>query len=137
MRVFYGRRPRPWHVSIHRSKGGTMPHNDSHDFTIMTTISADQARAVVTLAGDLDIDAWPELDDAIHRLADAAPDTVTIDVAAVTYAGSVLANFLVRVRQAVPATSTLTVSRPTPWTRFVLHVTEVAQIAKIDDAVPA
>jgi anti-anti-sigma regulatory factor len=97
-----------------------MPHNDSHDFTIITMISADQARAVVTLAGDVDIDVWPEPDDAIHRLADAAPDMVTIDVAAVTYAGSVLANFLVRVRQAVPATSALRVSRPTPWTRFVL-----------------
>jgi anti-anti-sigma factor len=111
-----------------------MPHNDGHDFTITTIISADQARAVVTLAGDLDIDAWPELDDAIHRLADAAPDTVTIDVAAVTYVGSVLANFLTRVRQAVPATSALTVSRPKRWTRFVLDVTEMAHIAKIDDA---
>ena len=114
-----------------------MPHNDGHDFTIITTISADQARAVVTLAGDLDIDAWPELNDATHRLADAAPDTVTIDVAAVTYAGSVLANFLTRVRQAVPATSALTVSCPTHWTRFILHVTDMAQIAKIDDVVPA
>ena len=114
-----------------------MPHDDGHDVTITTMISADQARAVVTLAGDLDIDGWPELDDAIRRLADAAPDTVTIDVAAVTYAGSVLANFLVRVRQAVPATSALTVSRPTHWTRFILHVADVAQIAKIDEAVPA
>jgi anti-anti-sigma regulatory factor len=112
-----------------------MPHNDGHDFTIITIISADQARAVVTLAGDLDIDACPELDDAIHRLTAAAPDTATIDVAAVTYAGSVLANFLARVRQAVPATSVLTVSRPTHWTRFILHVTDVAQIAKIDGAV--
>ena len=76
-----------------------------------------------------------KLDDAIHRLTDAAPDTVT--VAAVTYAGSVLANFLARVRQAVPATSALTVSRPTHWTRFILHVADVAHIVKIDDVVPA
>ena len=114
-----------------------MPHNDGHDFTIITIISADQAGAVVTLAGDLDIDAWPELDDAIHRLADAAPDTVIIDVAAVTFVGSVLANFLVRVRQAVPATSALAVSRPTHWTRFILHVADMTHIAKIDDAVAA
>ena len=127
--------PDPGMCQFHRSKGGTMPHNDGHDFTITTTISADQAKAVVTLGGDLDIDVWPELDDAIHRLTDAAPDTVTIDVAAVTYVDSVLANFLARVHQAVPATSALTLSRPTHWTRFILHVTDMAQIAKIDDAV--
>ena len=114
-----------------------MPDNDGHDFTIATMISADHARAVVTLAGDLDLDAWPELVDAIHRLTDAAPDTVTIDVAAVTYLDSVLPNFLVRVRQAVPSTSVITVSRPTHWTRFILHVTDMAQIAKIDPAFPA
>ena len=51
-----------------------MPHNDGHDFTIMTTISADQAPAVVTLAGDLDIDAWPELDDAATVIASRRGD---------------------------------------------------------------
>jgi anti-anti-sigma regulatory factor len=118
-------------------EGRDHAHNDGHNFTIITIIFADQARAVVRLAGDVDTGAWPELDDAIHRLADAAPDTVTIDVAAVTYVGSVLPNFLARVRQTVPTTSAITVSRPTQLTRYLLHVTDMAQIAKIDDAVPA
>jgi anti-anti-sigma regulatory factor len=114
-----------------------MPNYHGHRFTIMTMISADHARAVVTMAGDLDIDAWPDLYDAIDWLADAAPDTVTIDVAALTFVGSTLPNFLVRVRQAVPTASALTVSRPTHWTRFILHITDMARIAKIDDVVPA
>jgi anti-anti-sigma factor len=114
-----------------------MPNHDGHNFRVITIISADHARAVVRLAGELDHDAWPELYDAIHRLTDAAPDTVIIDVAAVTYVGSVLPNLLVRVRQTLPATSALTVSRPTHWTRFILRVTDMAQIAQIDDAVPA
>ena len=63
--------------------------------------------------------------------------TLTVDVAAVAYVGAVLPNFLARVRQAVPATSLLTVSRPSLMTRFVLAVTDMTQIAKIDGAVAA
>jgi anti-anti-sigma regulatory factor len=114
-----------------------MPNNGDRDFTIIVTFSPDQARAVVALAGEVDVDAWPEMADTIHRLTAAAPNAVTVDVAAVSYAGSVLPNFLAHVRQTLPAQSALTVSRPTRWTRFVLYATDMAQIAKIEDALPA
>jgi hypothetical protein len=92
---------------------------------------------VVRLDGDRDIDAWAGLADAIHQLAATPVGTVTVDVAAVRFVGAVFPNFLAQVRQVVPAMSLLTVSRPSLMARFVLTVTDMAQSAKIDDALPA
>jgi anti-anti-sigma regulatory factor len=111
-----------------------MHGSGSRDCTIAVTVSPDRARVV--LGGDLDTDAWPELTDALHRLTEAAPGTIDLDVAAVRYVGSVLPNFLVQIRQTVPAASVITVSRPTFWTHFVLRATGIADIARIDEALP-
>jgi anti-anti-sigma regulatory factor len=111
-------------------------HGDlSRDVTVTLTVLPDRSHATVKLGGDLDMDARPEVDDAVNRLTATA--RVDVDVAALTYVGSVLPNFLVQIRNAVPAGSVLTVSRPSPWTHFILRVTDMAQIAGIDDAVPA
>jgi hypothetical protein len=114
-----------------------MPDTYGRDFTITVTFSPSQDRAVAVLAGDLDIDAWPDLTDAIRQLTATPAGTVTVDVAAVRHVGAVLPNFLAHIRQAVPATSLLTVSRPSLMARLVLAVTDMAQIAKIDDALAA
>jgi ABC-type transporter Mla MlaB component len=114
-----------------------MPDTDGRDFTITVTFWPSQDQAMVVLAGDLDIDAWPDLTDAIGHLIAMPTSTLTVDVAAVQHVGAVLPNFLARLSQAVPATSMLTVSRPSLMARFVLAVTDMAQIAKIDDAFPA
>lgn len=113
-----------------------MPHCGNRDFKIVVTVSPDQARAVLVLAGDIDMEAWPELTDAIHRLAAAPPDVIVVDLAAVTFVGSILPNFLARLRQAVPATTEVTVSHPTRSARFILRVTDAAQFAKTADALP-
>jgi ABC-type transporter Mla MlaB component len=112
-----------------------MPDTYGGDFTITVRLWPRQDRAMVVLAGDLDIDAWPDLTDAIGQLIAMPAGTLTVDVAAVQHVGAVLPNFLARVRQAIPAPSSLTVSHPSPMARFVLAVTEMTQIAKIDDAV--
>jgi hypothetical protein len=104
----------------------------SSDFAISVTMSADGARAAIVLAGDLDMLALPRLADVIQRLSVAAPENVTVDTAAVRFAGSVLPNFLVRVRQVLPETAALTVLRPSRMARFVLRVTDMAQIARVD-----
>ena len=114
-----------------------MPQNYGRDFTITVTFSPGRTRAVVLLAGDLDIDAWPDLTDAIHQLTAARPGTVIVDVAAVRHIGAVLPNFLARVSQAVPAMSLLTVSHPSLMARVVLTMTDMAQIAEIDAALAA
>jgi anti-anti-sigma regulatory factor len=104
-----------------------------HDFTINVTTSPCQAHAVVALAGDLDIDAWPQLDDAIRRLTDTTPGTVTIDVEALGFAGAALPTFLIQIHHAVPSISELKVSRPSLMARWVLAATDMAEIAKIDE----
>jgi hypothetical protein len=70
----------------------------SSDFAISLTMSADGARAAIVFAGDLDMLALPRLADAIQRLSVAVPENVTVDIEAVRFVGSVLPNFLVRVR---------------------------------------
>ena len=114
-----------------------MPQDYGRDFTITVTFSPGQTRAVVLLAGDLDIDAWPDLTEAIRQLTAARPGTIIVDVAAVRYVGAVLPNFLARVCQADPAMSLLTVSHPSPMARFILAVTDMAQLAEIDAALAA
>ena len=113
-----------------------MPGRGGRNFTITVNVSPDQARAVVLLAGELDMGAQPELAEAVGRLTAAAPHDVDVDLASVRYAGSVLLNFLVQIRQTVPAVSALTVSHLTPWIHRVLGMTDVNEIAQIDDALP-
>ena len=45
-----------------------MPDTYGRNFTITTTFWPSQDQAMVVLAGDLDIDAWPDLTDAIGQL---------------------------------------------------------------------
>ena len=104
---------------------------------VTVSVSLDRSRAQVSLGGELDIDVRPDLDEVLERLSVAAPGRVDVDLAAVTYAGSVLPNFLVRVRAVLPVASTITVSDPTPWTSFVLRITDMAEIVKISEARPA
>jgi anti-anti-sigma factor len=114
-----------------------MPGSRGRNFTVTITVSPDHARAVVLLAGELDMDAQPELADAVGRLTAVAPHDVDVDLASVRYAGSVLLNFLVQIRQTVPAVSALTVSHPSPWIHRVLGMTDAREIAGIDDALSA
>lgn len=116
---------------------GSVTRNITRHATVAVTFSPDRTRASVELGGALDMDARPELNDAVHRLTLAAPGLVDIDVDALTYVGSDLPNFLVQVRQGIPAGSVLTVSRPSPCTHRILSLTNMAQIARIDDATPA
>ena len=111
-----------------------MPHTSSRYGFVTVAVSPDRSRAVVTLGGELDMEARPELDDVVHHLTVAAPDRIDVDVSAVSYAGAVLPNFLVQVRQAVRAGSVLSVSRPSHETHFVLRVTDMAEIASIEEA---
>jgi anti-anti-sigma regulatory factor len=104
----------------------------SSDFTISLTMSADGALAAIVLAGDIDMLALPRLADAIQRLSVGVPENVTVDIAAVRFVGSVLPNFLVRVRHVLPETAALTVLRPSLMARLVLRATDMAQIATVD-----
>lgn len=95
-----------------------------------------QSLACVRLGGALDLTAEPALADAVTRLATLAPRTIVIDLGAVTFACTTLANFVVRVHNASPA-ATLTLCRATPIAHRVLHLTGIDAIVALRSDLPA
>jgi len=98
-------------------------------FSIVVTVASEQRRADLILSGDVDISAKSVLADAVEQVAAAAPHVAVVDLAAITFAGSVLLNFLARVDQALPAGSSLVVCRPTPEVRRILNIAAMEQLA--------
>lgn len=107
------------------------------DFTVSLNLFPDPTRAVIVLAGDLDLEARPELSGVVDRLHDSVLAHVDVDLTAVSFAGSVLANFLVQIRQALGSDCVLSASHPTPVIRRVLHLTDMESIVEIDDETSA
>jgi hypothetical protein len=66
-------------------------------FSIVVTVAPEQRRADLILSGDMDISVNPVLTDALNRVAAVAPNVTVVDLAAISFAGSVLLNFLARV----------------------------------------
>ena len=127
--------PRPWQVS-YQPEGGTMP-DPADTFLLGIIVGLQRQRADLVLSGDVDIAAIRRLADAVHQLSVVAPGTVVIDLAAVTFAGAVLVNFLARLHRGIPVTSVICVCRPTAMATAVLRVTNMAQITTVLDHVPA
>lgn len=98
-------------------------------FSIVVTVAPEQRRADLILSGDIDVSATPVLADAVDQVAAAAPHVTVVDLAAITFAGSVLLDFLARVHQALPAGSGLVVCRPTPAIRRILEIAAMEQLA--------
>ena len=94
------------------------------------------ACACVRVAGDIDINAEPGLAAAADQLRAAAPGTVLIDLAGVTFACSTLANFLVCVHNAIPDEASLVLCRSTPRTRHMLDLMDLRLIATFCDDLP-
>jgi anti-anti-sigma factor len=98
-------------------------------FSIVVTVASEQRRADLILSGDMDISAIPVLAKAVDQVAAAAPQVTVVDLAAITFAGSVLLDFLARVHQALPAGSGLVVCRPTPVIGRILDIAAMEQLA--------
>jgi anti-anti-sigma factor len=118
--------------SITQAKAVTMP-SDPLTLLLTVTVMPGRRRTDVVLSGEVDLAARPVLDAAVDRLAEAAPDTTVIDLAAVVFGGSVLASFLASVRAAIPAGSQLMLARPKPLIHRVLQLTGMDQIGVISD----
>jgi anti-anti-sigma factor len=102
-------------------------------FSLVVTVAPAQRRAVLVLSGDMDISADAVLAEAVDQVAAAAPHVTMVDLAAITFAGSVLLNFLARVHQALPAGAELVVCRPTPVIRRILNIAAMERLAAIRD----
>jgi anti-anti-sigma factor len=106
-------------------------------FSIVVTVAPEQRRADLILSGDMDISADPVLTDAVDQVAAVAPNVTVVDLAAISFAGSVLLNFLARAHLALPTGSALVLCRPTPVTRRILEIAAMERLAAIrDDTVP-
>jgi anti-anti-sigma factor len=105
---------------------------------VVVTVFARPGEAVVCLrmAGEVDMAAEPALAHAVARLHAFAPSTVVIDLAAVTFACSTLANFVVRVRNAIPDDASLLLCRPTTAIRRLLKLTALDGFVALDDDLP-
>jgi anti-anti-sigma factor len=103
----------------------------SGSFSIVVTVTSERRRADLLLSGDVDISAKPVLADAVDRVAAAAPQVAVVDLAAITFAGAVLLNFLALLHQALPAGSTLVVCRPTPVVRRILKIAAMEQLGTV------
>jgi anti-anti-sigma regulatory factor len=106
-------------------------------FSIVVTVAPEQRRADLVLSGDMDICASPVLAGAVDRVGAVAPNVTVVDLAAISFAGSVLLSFLASVHQALPPDSALVVCRPPPVARRILELAAMEWLAAIrDDAVP-
>jgi anti-anti-sigma factor len=91
----------------------------------------------VGLAGEIDLAAEDALAAAVSELASMAPSAVVIDLTDVTFAGSSLVNFLIRVRDVIPERASMRTLGATPLVRRMLIVTAVDQFVGLADAVSA
>lgn len=87
---------------------------------------------LVCLSGAIDPAVKPALHDVGEQLRAAAPRTVLVDLAEVTFACSTLANFVAQVRNALPPEASLAVCRPSAMTRRLLTLAGVGWVPVLD-----
>jgi anti-anti-sigma factor len=92
--------------------------------TVSVVAPSDSPSVWVRLVGDVDMVGESALAEAIDRLDRPALRLVVIDLAAVTFACSTLANFLAALHQAHPGAA-LVLHRASPMVRRIVRVTGV------------
>jgi anti-anti-sigma factor len=100
------------------------------------SISVDHLAAITTvvLHGEIDAALSGRLD-ALRAQADAAGYPVTLDVTRVSFMDSTGVAFLVRLHRSV-APHPVTILRPTAAVRYLLEVTQLTQVFRIEDGRP-
>lgn len=90
-------------------------------------------RADIRIAGEVDVAAVPVLTDAVRRLSETAPKSVFVDLGEVTFAGSVLPDFLKQAHDCIPRNSSLVLCRVNAATRRVLAAAGVSEVVVMCD----
>lgn len=90
----------------------------------------------LVVSGEIDMNARPLFAATLRQVTDAEPRAVVVDLAPITFAGSVLANFLIQVRESLPASSALVLCRPAPVIHRVLQATGITQVASVHSDIP-
>ncbi|MBB5868097.1 anti-anti-sigma factor [Allocatelliglobosispora scoriae] len=107
------------------------PPGDPMTIGIVTALRG--AVVCVRLTGDVCLPGESELDRAAVHLAATGCRSVYVDLAGVTFAGSVLANFLC----ALSTRSSLVLCGPSPLVQRIIEVTGLDRVARIVDRLPA
>lgn len=92
------------------------------DAAIIIDLDPVKSSAFLSISGDVDLSDSVTLDAAHDQVLQAAPRVVCLDLAGVTFAGSTLVNFLLRLRNALPEETRFAVCRPTLMALRVLTV---------------
>lgn len=100
--------------------------------TIDTATGLDDDAVCLRITGDVDLLGRTLLDRTARHLAVMAYRTAYFDLSGVTFAGSVLVNFL----YAVSTRSSLVLCEPIPIVRRVIEVTGLDLVARIDEHLP-
>jgi anti-anti-sigma factor len=94
--------------------------------------SAQRGVVQVTLSGVIDLVSHASLAMAADQVAAATPETVVVDLAAVTFACSSLANFIARLHRMLPDAA-LTVCHCSPMADRIFAATDVEQFIACHD----
>jgi hypothetical protein len=120
----------------HRLGGAVIIDTRVHPAQIATSSLGGPAIVYMCVAGDVDMTCESALTRAAAHLQSCPPDTVYIDLGAVTFGGSTLLNFLVRVVANLPDASALVLCRPTPYTRELIRLTSPDLLATMREGLP-
>jgi anti-anti-sigma factor len=114
-----------------------MPEMPLDECIVTINAAPNGSWAHVRIAGDVDMAAAVVLETAALHLSRMSPRTVHFDLAGVTFADSMLPNFLARMRSAMPEGFSMVVCRPSGTVRRILQVSDMTRIAKIREEPPA
>jgi anti-anti-sigma factor len=104
-----------------------------NDCIVTVTALAGSRRADIRIAGDVDVAAVPVLTDAVRRLSQSSLRSVFVDLAGVTFAGSVLPDFLKQAHDCIPRNAALVVCRVSAPTRRVLAAAGMLEVVTVCD----
>ena len=125
----------------HATSGGTMPQHSGDIFqesdpgltVVARAVPGRDRRTYLRLAGEIDMASSPVLSKTVDWLTASAPVSLLVDLSELTFAGSALPNFVVRVRHALPDGAELILWRAGQDTEWVLRATNMDIIATIRD----
>lgn len=119
----FGRMPRTTAVAPRTSPEVDVVTLSTHSAPIVTIVARpDSSSAWIRLVGDIDPAAVPALNDAVDRLSGRPRHCVVIDLTAVTFACSTLANFLAALHRAHPEAE-LVLHHPSRMVLVILAMT--------------
>jgi anti-anti-sigma factor len=104
---------------------------------ISITASPDGSVDYVRIRGDVDLSDVSGLGVAAQRLIAADAGLVYVDLGGVTFMGSTLVGFLVRIADSGRVRRPVVLCRPTPMARRVIGLTDLAELVSVRPDLPS